>query len=217
VFEFKSGIYAHADVKAALRAAQRDKCAFCESVVTHVGFGDVEHYRPKAGFRQREADALTRPGYFWLAYSWDNLFFSCQLCNQRFKKNLFPIAAPTRRARSHNDDLAAERPLLLDPAVDALDRHITYVGETAAPVRGSSRGKGTIAVVGLNRAELIEQRLKRRADLLAMKLARDLLVQRAAYLPPAEVRAALAALNQQLADAILDTAEYAAMARTFTP
>ena len=60
---------------------------------------------------------MEQPGYFWLAYVWENLFFACQLCNQTFKQNLFPLANPTkRRARSHMDDLSAEEPLLIHPA-----------------------------------------------------------------------------------------------------
>jgi hypothetical protein len=51
-----------------------------------------------------------------LAYVWENLFLACALCNQSFKKNLFPLADPTRRARSHLDDLAAEQPMLIHPA-----------------------------------------------------------------------------------------------------
>src|SRR5262249_41491941 len=78
-FDFDQDIYAHGSVKEALRRAQHDKCAFCESKMCHTGFGDVEHYRPKAGYKQREGDALGRPGYYWLAYEWSNLLLSCQL------------------------------------------------------------------------------------------------------------------------------------------
>jgi hypothetical protein len=52
---------------------------------------------------------LEQPGYFWLAYVWANLFLACQLCNQSFKKNLFPLADPAKRARSHLHDLGARR------------------------------------------------------------------------------------------------------------
>ena len=85
-FDFDSAIYAAPAVKDALRHAQHKKCAFCESFFAHTGYGDVEHFRPKAGYKQQEADTLKRPGYYWLAYEWNNLFCSCQLCNQRFKR-----------------------------------------------------------------------------------------------------------------------------------
>src|SRR5207248_2896103 len=84
-----------------------------ESFFAHTGYGDVEHFRPKGGYKQRETDELKRPGYYWLAYAWDNLFCSCQLCNQRFKRNLFPLRDGRRRARSHTHKLDKEQPLPL--------------------------------------------------------------------------------------------------------
>src|SRR5262245_22809925 len=69
-FTFDASIYAAATVKDALRAAQHRKCAFCESFFAHTGYGDVEHFRPKAGYKQSESHQLMRPGYYWLAYAW---------------------------------------------------------------------------------------------------------------------------------------------------
>jgi hypothetical protein len=68
IFEFESSIYGAKSVKNALIKAQHGKCAFCESQVRHIAHGDVEHYRPKGGFRQNDPDPLEQPGYFWLAY-----------------------------------------------------------------------------------------------------------------------------------------------------
>ncbi len=78
-FEFKSSIYAAKSVKSHLIRAQHGKCCFCESKITHVDYGDVEHFRPKSAFRQKSSDSLEKPGYYWLAYEWDNLFLSCAL------------------------------------------------------------------------------------------------------------------------------------------
>ena len=97
--DFESGIYGAKSVKQALQKAQHGKCAFCESKITHIAYGDVEHFRPKAGYRQCPKDPLVRPGYYRLAYEWSNLFFCCTLCNQRFKGNHFPLADPARRAQ----------------------------------------------------------------------------------------------------------------------
>ena len=96
-FAFDHSIYAADEVKADLLAAQHEKCAFCESHVRHVGYGDVEHFRPKAGYQQRQTGTLRRPGYYWLAYYWENLFFCCQLCNN-LKRNHFPLRDGRRRA-----------------------------------------------------------------------------------------------------------------------
>ncbi len=96
-FEFNSDLYAHAGIKTKLKQLQHDKCCFCESKLSHITYGDVEHFRPKAAYKQNEADYYAYPGYFWLAYDWDNLFLSCQKCNQRHKKNLFPLLDPDTR------------------------------------------------------------------------------------------------------------------------
>ena len=93
---FDRDVYGAAEVKQALRAAQHDKCCFCESKLGHAQFGDVEHYRPKAGAHQSATDPPAR-GYYWLAYTWENLYLSCEVCNRRHKRSLFPLANPDRR------------------------------------------------------------------------------------------------------------------------
>ncbi|HET9501989.1 MAG TPA: hypothetical protein VFO93_00510 [Hymenobacter sp.] len=45
-------------VKAQLIAVQHEKCCYCEANLLHVGYGDVEHYRPKNGFRQARGARL---------------------------------------------------------------------------------------------------------------------------------------------------------------
>lgn len=94
--DFEREVYGAAEVKQALRIAQHDKCCFCEAKLGHTQFGDVEHFRPKAGSRQRPDD---RPmaGYYWLAYAWANLYLSCEVCNRRHKGGLFPLANPAQR------------------------------------------------------------------------------------------------------------------------
>ena len=67
-----------------LKAESRGKCAFCESSTSAVAYGDVEHYRPSSV-------------YWWLAYCYDNFSYSCQICNQKFKKTKFRIASDDRR------------------------------------------------------------------------------------------------------------------------
>ena len=64
--------------KEQLFAETNGKCAYCETPTSPVAFGDVDHYRPKNS-------------YWWFAYCYDNYLISCQLCNQRFKRDDFPI------------------------------------------------------------------------------------------------------------------------------
>ena len=202
-FEFDSDIYGHATVKQALLKAQHDKCAFCESKVTHISYGDVEHFRPKAGWRQAEGDALGRPGYYWLAYEWGNLFLSCTLCNQRFKRNLFPLRTPAKRARSHKDDVTAEDPLLLDPVVDDPEAHISFRQEVPYAVGGSPRGDATIRILGLDRAQLAEHRRDRLGYVTALRALIELGGPEAT-----EAQVLLQRMQQ-------DSAQYAAMTRAF--
>lgn len=74
--EFKSDFWKAA--KRQLKAETAGKCAYCEAPVQAVAHGDVEHFRPKSV-------------YWWLAYCYDNYLFSCQVCNQTFKGDKFPL------------------------------------------------------------------------------------------------------------------------------
>ncbi|MCP4110196.1 MAG: hypothetical protein GY749_32515 [Desulfobacteraceae bacterium] len=157
-FNFKSDIYAAKSVKNKLKKIQHDKCCFCESKISHNAYGDVEHFRPKGGYRQEENDPLTQPGYYWLAYEWTNLFLSCQLCNQRFKRNLFPLEKSGNRAINHEHDISLEDPLFIDPSLLNPEEYISFRKEIPYAIDGNSRGAETIKVLGLDRRKLNEQR-----------------------------------------------------------
>jgi uncharacterized protein (TIGR02646 family) len=206
VFQFDSSIYGATSVKNALIKAQHGKCAFCESQVRHIAHGDVEHYRPKGGVRQNDSDPLDQPAYFWLAYVWENLFFACQLCNQSFKKNLFPLADPAKRSRSHLDDLTAEEPMLIYPADEEPSALIGFRQEIAFPIDDHPRARTTIEVLGLNREAMAEHR---RDHLAPFKRLREALP----LLPPDsdEAREILAFFEE----AVLPRAQYSSMIRAF--
>jgi hypothetical protein len=74
--EFDSDVWPRA--KRMLKAESSNKCAYCEAPTATVAHGDVEHYRPKSQ-------------YWWLVYCVDNYFFSCQICNEIYKLDQFPI------------------------------------------------------------------------------------------------------------------------------
>ena len=78
--EFKSSVWKAA--KPQLRAESGGKCVYCESPTDTVAHGDVEHFRPKSV-------------YWWLAYCYDNYVYACQICNQVFKGDKFPVHATT--------------------------------------------------------------------------------------------------------------------------
>jgi len=66
--------YRHPDIKKALRESSFDKCVYCESKVTAISFGDVEHIKPKSKYPD-------------LTFDWDNLAFVCAKCNNEKSDN----------------------------------------------------------------------------------------------------------------------------------
>jgi uncharacterized protein (TIGR02646 family) len=145
------------DVRTALWEMQHKKCCYCERKREKNRESDVEHFRPKADVT--EADT-THKGYWWLAYEWKNLFFSCRYCNQQHKKNHFPVTGT--HASSPNDPLQNEGALLIDPTDQAPETLIGYdwflVNKDyhvyAVPRRDSVEGRKTIKVLGLNQNEI---------------------------------------------------------------
>jgi len=159
-FEFDPNIYGHSSVKSALVGLQHGKCCFCESPFRHISPGDVEHFRPKAGFFILTGNAISKPGYYWLAYNFSNLYLSCEICNRTFKRNYFPLAYEANRVRSHHHhtDLPNESPLLIQPEEDEPEDHITFNREI--PLGIDTKGSVTIERLGLDRYDLNEERLK---------------------------------------------------------
>ncbi len=131
------------------------KCAYCESLFGPTR-GDIEHFRPKVA--AVGLDGSVQEGYWWLAYEWSNLYIVCAQCNQRYKRNRFPVDGP--RAEKPSDDLDTERALLLDPCreADFEDAHLAFDAHgLVSPI--TRRGEVTIEVLGLNRIELVQARL----------------------------------------------------------
>jgi uncharacterized protein (TIGR02646 family) len=159
-FSFSSRIYGHKTVKEILKRLQNHKCCFCEARINHISHGDVEHFRPKAGYNSIARGRLTKPGYYWLAYDFSNLFLACQICNQSYKRNYFPLIDETTRAYSHHDDYRREQNLILHPEHDDPEQHLTFEGEVIKPLNGSIMGKETIKRTGLNRKLLQDDRLE---------------------------------------------------------
>ncbi len=158
-FKFKPNIYGHKQVKKTIIDLQNNKCCFCESSFNHVSPGDVEHYRPKAGWIQNK-EKVNKPGYYWLTYNWDNLFVSCEICNRENKKNFFPLSNPSQRALNHNQNILDEEPLFIHPVNDDPELYIAFIDEIAITINGNARGNVTIEKLGLNRLTLNDDRRK---------------------------------------------------------
>lgn len=72
-------VYSDNSVRKLLLKMFHGKCAYCESKITAIYNGDIEHFRPKGKIKEATPK---KPGYFWLASDWDNLLFACPFCNQ---------------------------------------------------------------------------------------------------------------------------------------
>jgi hypothetical protein len=140
-------------------------------------YQDVEHLRPKAR-ADRSPGCKDTHGYFWLAYTWSNLLFACNVCNRTSKNEKFPLENGSQALQDPEEPPGKEKSLLLDPATENGVKHIVFrpwrqgkylkpkTGATmnvidvdrwqAHPRRGSVRGLWSIDVFGINHPELIE-------------------------------------------------------------
>lgn len=144
------------DIKAALNNIYHGKCAFCETKSESM---HVEHFRPKRG------------GYYWLAYSWDNLLLSCPTCNTN-KSDVFPLAKGRTKVsfvnNGHNilniNTLSAgydqsELPLLVNPETTTIAELGTLVFTKDGNVSSNNpRMSKTITQCKLHRDALCQRR-----------------------------------------------------------
>ncbi len=149
-------------VKDEVWTAQHYKCAFCECQEQRKR-NDVEHFRPKTR-AIRNPGSSDDHGYWWLAWTWDNLLFSCRNCNQApYKLDKFPLDYGSEALVAEQLPPGKERPLLIDPAeangIDHIQFRPVKVGNredwTPFSRNGSVRGGKTIEICGLDRPDLI--------------------------------------------------------------
>ncbi len=179
-----ASVYGADAVRKALEKLFHDKCAYCEGKSMGQADWDVEHFRPKGSVAERD----DHPGYYWLAYEWENLYPSCQHCNQKRrdrprwgdlsaasgpakgKLDQFPLATEALRAMSPADDHRQENRLLVDPSTDDPEEHIRFdVHGQALPVQGSLRGEASIDVFHLKRKRLSVPRKEHAQNVAGLK------------------------------------------------
>lgn len=158
-----------------LKKTHHGRCAYCDSYIENHP-PEVEHYRPKGSvkggdgkvpkFSYPGAGIISHPGYFWLAYEWENLLLSCHDCNCRRahdgsdvvgKQAYFPINGT--RAFIPSDIIADEDPLIVNPINDKVEDHIKYNYSDGLLVGLTDKARWTIELLGLNvRENLIRGR-----------------------------------------------------------
>ena len=148
-------------VKRFLHQSQYGKCCYCERKRDQKGDSDVEHFRPKAKLKENSKHS----GYWWLAYSWDNLLLSCKKCNNR-KNVSFPLKDESKRALSEDDDLTKEEHILINPLTENPEDFIMYDipkdDKDTLMIKAigkCERGDKTVNVLtGINDTELLMER-----------------------------------------------------------
>ena len=159
-FQYKPSVYGAESVKEKLRQCQYNKCCYSEAKFVAEN-PHVEHFRPKGRVNKGETRELLYPGYYWLAYEWDNLYLSKEAINESHKRNFFPLADEAQRARNHHRDIVDERPLLIDPGKEDPREHIRFHSDEPRPYQGSKRGEVTIRILNLRRPELAHARQRK--------------------------------------------------------
>ena len=104
------------------------KCWYCQSNDIRSS-KPLDHYRPKSSVEE----CPEHPGYWWLAFAWDNYRFSCTFCNSYHEKegskagkqNHFPLDDESNRQVLPGLK-KTEKPLLLDPCKLGDYRLISY-------------------------------------------------------------------------------------------
>jgi uncharacterized protein (TIGR02646 family) len=166
-YEFK--VYLSPEIESALHTLFKGKCAFCESFVSGSTYKGIEHFRPK-NMAVNLDGSVTKPGYWWLAVEWSNLYLICNECNNS-KRNRFPIVG---RMGSYESGIGDEKALLLDPCTDNPENYLIFLedGMVASfppdtealkkldgnKYQGHDRGAISIDIFGLNRNELVTAR-----------------------------------------------------------
>jgi hypothetical protein len=185
---FDEDLYKHPEVRKALEQLFHDKCAYCEWKPTGGSDWDVEHFRPKGRVAERE----DHTGYYWLAYTWSNLYLSCTHCNvsrkdkprwadpvelpAAGKHDQFPLGDESSRVMAPNgvDALLAEDTLLIDPCNDDPAEYLGFdpTGQVFS-INADPYGAETIRVFNLTRRRLRDRRRERIQELVAiMKFVR---------------------------------------------
>lgn len=145
--------YNKKEVKDALIKMFHGKCAYCESKIRTVAYGDIEHFFPKSLYPD-------------LTFIWKNLLLACSICNNATHKGTkFPL-----------DDQG--NPLLIDPTDGITDpnRHLEFVWDDDAKLASvygrDERGITVENIFDLNgkrgRRQLIDNRSKYVRKLFAL-------------------------------------------------
>lgn len=163
-----------------------DKCWYTESLNVATD-DDIDHFRPKLRVWERRDD---HPGYWWLAFDWENFRLSSHRAN-RLRKNAaysvtagkgdhFPIFDEGARWMARTD-ICSEDPKLLDPTDPADPQLISFNIDgtvTVAPAfkddpRATERVEVTRLYLHLDWPKIVGRRQEVYAEVLGLVVEGD--------------------------------------------
>lgn len=181
-------IYKDKDVKRKyymnIKGPFNGKCAYCDSLIIHDQYGDIDHFRPAKEITDinnnivmivKSRKKYKHPGYYWLAYDWKNLFPTCEKCNRPSKPgeravgkhSRFPVMDGFYAKRTGEE--IKEKPLLINPVTDDPTDHLDINLKTGFMAFRTPRGKACIEVFGFNeRNGLPQERMSVHQEALAL-------------------------------------------------
>lgn len=133
-----------------------EKCWYCQSKDIRSP-KPVDHFRPKSAVKEEPG----HPGYWWLAFSWENFRYSCTYCNSAHenerkgggKQDHFPVLEPASR-QFKPGQAVNEVPVLLDPCKLGDSKLITYDTKRARVIPNSTQCSQPQIIEGLKRAQI---------------------------------------------------------------
>lgn len=168
-FKFDSAIYRAPEVLDTLSSLFHDKCAFCETPVhPAASLTIVQHFRPTQDATDADG-TVSRPHYWWLAYTWENLYLVCQRCAAASART-FPVIGRRLLVEAPLSD-GHEQAVLVDPCADDPSEHLAFADDGNI-VAATERGHTTIEVYRLNRRDLRAARAEAIAAALGVVRAR---------------------------------------------
>jgi predicted ATP-binding protein involved in virulence len=148
----------------------QNKCAYCES---HLNKTDiVDRFRPSESVSDQKGQAAE--GYYWLSYTWFNLYLSCTEC-QRYKSNYFPVVGsrlgtpPVKTYQNYEhlqEFVSEEKALFLDPCDLKVHSEVQFLYDRSGMLEPQSKPANyTLDFLELNRARLVNERQERIKEL----------------------------------------------------
>lgn len=133
------------------------KCVYCESHIEPKR-GTHDAFRPRTNAKGIGPGDFSEEHYWWLAYEWNNIYYSCQECN-RFKQSFFPVEGPRCKVGAPYTEVLKEYNLIIDACSEDPELMFDY-DENGRIIPLNRKAEVTIDILKLNRITLVEARKK---------------------------------------------------------